>query len=222
MCRGARGPCEWLATMCDSLSLSRPARRARANREAAPPRPLCARFSPRLRRNGRPRANPPWLAESRTETTAPRLRLASATQARTSKIGCTPSKDQTTTMSADELREKTGPTARASALTPKRSMCPAPAGREWTPAARRLPAHCCGEAVDAAREARRRYVAARARARRIETRRRGCPPRHPRGACYLHAIDAAAIDALSSPHCPAQATSPARASRPACCTTATS
>ena len=206
--------------MCDSLSLSRPARRARANREAAPPRPLCARFSPRLRRNGRPRANPPWLAESRTETTAPRLRLASATQARTSKIGCTPSKDQTTTMSADELREKTGPYGARQRLTPKRSIgCPAPrrarVDARGAPTSRPLLRRGGGRCPRGSTALRRR-ACARAPYRDASTRvpsapstRRVLPPRHRRGR-HRRAV----VTALS-----AQATSPARASRPACCTT---
>ena len=37
------------------------------------------------------------------------IHKSAANKARTSKIGCTASKDQTTPMSADELREKTGP-----------------------------------------------------------------------------------------------------------------
>ena len=174
--------------------------RALANREAAPLTPLCARLSPRLRRNGRPRAPPLPSSPSRTRNNSASTPTRQRCQKRNEQDRLHREQRPDDHHVGRRAKRKDGALRRdASAYTKKIHCCPAPRRAQRTPAARPRPAHRCGEAVDAAREARRR-PSPRERARRIETRRRARPPRHRR----------------------AQATSPARASRPACCTTATS
>ena len=192
--------------MCDSLSLSRPARRrarksrgrpAETSRRGASALAYVAMDASRRARASASRTRPSADSVSPTGNIHKKL----PPQASTSKIGPQRARTSRRTCQSKNSAQRPGPTARGSASNiaftrirargssrcPRRARGPpAAAAMRWT-----LP-----------RVKLRDGVAARAR-RRIETRRRARPPRHRRRSNT-------------------QATSPARASRPSCCTTATS
>ena len=103
-------------------------------RIARPPRPHLCAHAPALANVATDASRRARASASRTRPSADsvsptgNIHKSAANKARTSKIGCTASKDQTTTMSADELREKTGPYGARQRLLTKGSHC-CPAGR---------------------------------------------------------------------------------------------